>query len=55
VQLRHLANEQAELRGEVDALRKQTEERFEDVFTVLDKLISDDEATGKKTGLLNSN
>lgn len=52
VQLRHIAVEHAELKREVEALRSQTEERFEIVFTVLDKLISDDEDSGKKIGFI---
>lgn len=52
VKLRHIAIEHAELKQEVEALRQQTEERFEVVFTVLDKLISDDEAPGKRIGFI---
>ena len=52
VQLRHIAIEHAELKREVEALRKQTEERFEIVFTVLDKLISDEEGPAKKIGFI---
>jgi hypothetical protein len=52
VQLRHIAVEHAELKREVEALRKQTEERFEIVFTVLDKLIADDEGADKKIGFI---
>jgi phage regulator Rha-like protein len=54
VQLRHIAIEHAELKRKVDELRKQTEERFEIVFTVLDKLVSDGEAPKKKIGFIKS-
>jgi hypothetical protein len=54
VRLRHFVIEHAELKREVEALRKQTEERFEIVFTVLDKLICDDEAPGNKIGFVDS-
>jgi hypothetical protein len=54
VQLRHIAIEHTELKREVDELRKQTEERFEIVFTVLDKLVSDGEAPKKKIGFIES-
>lgn len=54
VQLRHIAIEHAEVKREVAELRKQTEERFEIVFAVLDKLISDDEASGKKIGFIDT-
>jgi ORF6N domain len=54
VQLRHVVIEHAELKREVEALRKQTEERFEIVFTVLDKLVSDGESPGKKIGFIDN-
>jgi phage regulator Rha-like protein len=54
VQLRHIAIEHAELKREVDELRNQTEERFEIVFTVLDKLVSEGEAPKKKIGFIES-
>ena len=54
VQLRHIVIEHAELKREVESLRKQTEERFEIVFTVLDKLVSDGESPGNKIGFLDS-
>jgi hypothetical protein len=44
VQLRHLVIDHAELKHEIDKLRDQTEEKFRIVFTVLDKLVSDDES-----------
>lgn len=53
VKLRHLLIEHTELKREVEALRKQTEERFEIVFEVLDQLISDDEdSPGRKIGFV---
>lgn len=54
VQLRHIAIEHSELKREVEALRNQTEERFEIVFEVLDKLVSDDESPNNKLGFINS-
>ncbi len=54
VQLRHIAVEHGELKREVEALRKQTEERFEIVFTVLDKLISEEEASDTTIGFIDS-
>jgi hypothetical protein len=41
VQLRHMVIDHAELKRELDELRSQTEDRFEIVFTVLDKLVGD--------------
>lgn len=52
VQLRHIAVEHAELRREVEELRSQTEERFQVVFEVLDKLVSDDQSSNKKIGFI---
>jgi len=52
VQLRHVAVEHAELKREVEALRSQTEERFQVVFEVLDKLVSDDPSSNKKIGFI---
>ena len=53
VQLRHLVINNAELKRELEALRSQTEERFEVVFTVLDKLVSDDSESSNKIGYIN--
>jgi hypothetical protein len=44
VQLRHIAVEHADLKREVEALRSQTEERFQIVFEALDKLLAEDES-----------
>ncbi len=52
VQLRHLVIDHAELKRELEALRSQTEERFEVVFTVLDKLVSDDNESTNKIGFI---
>ncbi len=54
VQLRHIAIEHSELKREVEDLRKQTEERFEIVFEVLDKLVSDGDSPSKKIGFIES-
>jgi hypothetical protein len=52
VQLRHLIIEHGELKREVEKLRKQTEERFQVVFTVLDRLVSDEQGANKKIGFI---
>jgi len=39
-----------ELRKAVEELKQQTDERFEVVFSVLDKLITDDQDSKKKIG-----
>lgn len=53
VQLRHLVIDHAELKREVDELRRQTEERFQVVFTVLDQLVSDeDDGADRKIGFI---
>lgn len=53
VQLRHLIVDHAGLKRELDALRSETNERFQIVFTVLDQLISDDRS-GRKIGFVES-
>lgn len=53
VQLRHLIVDHAGLKRELDALRSETNERFQIVFTVLDQLISDDRS-GRKIGFVDS-
>ena len=40
------------LKRELEALRSQTEERFQVVFAVLDKLVSNDQDTIKKIGFI---
>lgn len=52
VQLRHIYIEQAELKREVEELRNQSDERFEIVFSVLDKLISEEESENNKIGFI---
>ncbi len=44
VRIRQIILDNAELRREVDELRDQTEERFQVVFDVLDKLLAKDES-----------
>jgi hypothetical protein len=48
--LRHMIAGHEEFKKAVDELRKQTDERFEIVFSVLDKLLADDEKPKKKIG-----
>ena len=48
--LRHMISGHEELKRAVDELRKQTDERFEVVFSVLDKLLTEDESPHKKIG-----
>jgi hypothetical protein len=48
--LRHMIAGHEELKKAVDELREQTDERFEVVFSVLDKLLADNEKPRKKIG-----
>lgn len=48
--LRHMIAGHEELQKAVEELRKQTDERFEVVFSVLDKLLADNEKPKKKIG-----
>lgn len=48
--LRHMIAGHEELKKAVDELREQTDERFEVVFSVLDKLLTDNEKPKKKIG-----
>ena len=48
VQLRHMILDHDELKRELDELRKQTDERFQIVFAVLDKLITEEEESKRK-------
>jgi hypothetical protein len=48
--LRHMIAGHEELQRAVDELREQTDERFEVVFSVLDKLLADNEKPRKKIG-----
>ena len=52
VQLRHLVIDHVELKRELDEFRKETNERFKIVFTVLDQLISDDQGADRKIGFI---
>jgi hypothetical protein len=52
VQLRHMVTESAELKRALDELRDQTEERFQIVFEVLDKLVSDGTEGSRKIGFI---
>jgi hypothetical protein len=53
VQLRQITIEHSQLKREVDELRNQTDERFEIVFAVLDKLVGDDEeSSNRKIGFI---
>jgi len=49
--LRHILLDHAELKRELEELRNQTDERFQIVFTVLDKLVNEGEEENRKTGL----
>jgi len=55
VQLRHMIFDSAELKRELEELRRQTDERFQIVFTVLDKLVADDEKSKGKIGFIEGN
>ncbi len=48
--LRHMISGHEELKKAVDELREQTDKRFEIVFSVLDKLIAEDEKPQNKIG-----
>lgn len=48
--LRHMIAGHEELKKAVDELREQTDERFEIVFSVLDKLLADEGKPNKKIG-----
>jgi hypothetical protein len=52
VKLRHMILDHDDLKRELDELRKQTDERFQIVFTVLDKLVTEDEETKRKIGFI---
>jgi hypothetical protein len=54
VKLRHIFLEHADLKKELAELRKITEERFEVVFSVLDKLVSEDPKPGKQIGFIDN-
>ena len=52
VQLRHLIVDHGELKRELDEFRKESNERFQLIFTILDELIPDDEEGGRKIGFI---
>lgn len=52
VRLRHLVIDHAELEKELDVFRKETNGRFQIVFTILAQLVSDDEEAGRKIGFI---
>ena len=54
VKLRHMIIDHDELKRELDELRKEMNERFQIVFTVLDKLVTEDEETKRKIGFIES-
>jgi hypothetical protein len=52
VQLRHLVVDHVELKRELDEFRKEANERFQLIFTILDELIPDDKYGGRKIGFI---
>ena len=52
IKLRHMILEHDELKRELDELRKEMNLRFQIVFTVLDKLVTEDEETKRKIGFI---
>ena len=54
VKLRHMILGNDELKRELDELRKQTDERFQIVFAILDKLVPEDEESKRKIGFIES-
>ena len=54
VKLRHILLDHAELKRELEELRNQTDERFQVVFTVLDKLVNEGEEEKRKIGFIDS-
>ncbi len=52
VQLRHLVVDHVELKRELDEFRKETNDRFLLIFTILDELIPDDQEGGHKIGFI---
>ncbi len=52
VQLRHLVINNPDLKRELDEFRNLTEERFKVLFTVLDQLVTDDGASTRKIGFI---
>ena len=54
VKLRQIVLDHAELKRELEELRNQTDERFQVVFTVLDKLVNEGEEEKRKIGFIDS-
>ena len=54
VKLRQMIHDHAELKRELDGLRSQTEEKFQVVFTVLDKLVNEGEEEKRKIGFIDN-
>jgi hypothetical protein len=52
LKLRHIFLDHAELKRELEELRSQTEERFQIVFTVFDKLVNEGEEEKRKIGFI---
>ena len=52
VQLRHKILDHAEMKQELAELRSQTDERFQIVFTILDKLVNESEEEKRKIGFI---
>ena len=52
VKLRQMVLDQAGLKRELDELRSQTEEKFQVVFTVIDKLVNEGEEEKRKIGFI---
>jgi phage regulator Rha-like protein len=52
VKLRHIILDHDDLKRELDELRKQTDDRFQIVFTVLDKLVSEEQESETKIGFI---
>jgi hypothetical protein len=52
VKIRQMVLDHAELKRELDELRNQTKERFQVVFTVLDKLVNEGEEEKRKIGFI---
>ena len=52
VKLRHMILDHDELKRELEELRRHTDERFQIVFTVLDKLVSEEEESKGKIGFI---
>ena len=54
VKLRQMVLDHAEIKRELEELRSQTDERFQVVFTVLDKLVNEGEEEKRKIGFIDN-